>query len=132
MPCIAVAATAGVKREPVVAAALQSYFLRIELSRADLKRIGTVFAAGGILESFLRQQQVIKRRHRAVMQIWRRRPNAVQRTRFVGVQRCVRIGGCVWVVIPMLQRRFDLVSEKTCQQIVCPLISTLHKIRSEE
>ena len=109
MPGIAIAYGVGVKGECFIAAVFQSYVARLKLARSNLELVGAVFAVW-ISGAPLGQQQVIERWHGTIMEIRCCCPDTVERARFVGPQRSIRIGGGVGIVISLLDGRLNLVT----------------------
>src|SRR4249920_983120 len=108
MSGVAVAIDARIEREAFVAAGLDPDLVGIDLARPDLEFLRPVFAVLRVALAFLRQQQIVERRDGTVMEIRRRRPDAVQGSRPVGEERSVGRGGGGRLVVTASDRRLDV------------------------
>src|SRR3546814_20474930 len=89
MASVMIPADVGLELETGVALAANADFHRIEFTAADHEGLGSrLFAESDLSLSW--QQKVVETGHRAVVQVGRRCPNAVQRPRSIGLQAAVR------------------------------------------
>src|SRR5262245_45045151 len=128
MPGVAVADMDDIEMESFVACASHPDFLRVELARPDFEFVRTVFARVGVARELLRQQEIVERRYRPVVQVRRGGPGSVQGACFVGTKRRERISGRVRVVVAFLDGWLDAVAEKGVAEIVEPLESADHEV----
>src|SRR3546814_18596319 len=89
MASVMIPADVGLELETGVALAANADFHRIEFTAADHEGLGSrLFAESDLSLSW--QQKVVETGHRAVVQVGRRCPHAVQRPRPIGLTAAVR------------------------------------------
>src|SRR3546814_14522644 len=108
MASVMIPADVGLELETGVALAANADFHRIEFTAADHEGLGSrLFAESDLSLSW--QQKVVETGHRAVVQVGRRCPNAVQRPRSIGLQAAVRLLRRVRAIAAALDAALDFV-----------------------